>query len=83
MLGSLFWGWMADRIGRPKAFIAVVLNVSLASGIMTATPDQGGLTFLAVFFFLAAFGYSGLLVSILPLVQEFVPASKRAGSAGS
>jgi putative MFS transporter len=77
VLGSLFWGWLADRIGRRKSFITVVLNVSLASGIMAATPDQGGLTFLAVFFFVAGFGSSGLLVTILPLVQEFVPASKR------
>ena len=77
VLGGIFWGWMADRIGRRKAFIATVLNVSLASGIMAATPDQGALMFLTVCFLLAAFGASGLFVSLLPLVQEFVPASKR------
>jgi MFS transporter, putative metabolite:H+ symporter len=48
ILGGIFWGWMADRIGRRKAFIATVLNVSLASGIMAATPDQGALMFLTV-----------------------------------
>ena len=26
VLGSLFWGWMADRIGRRKVFIATMLN---------------------------------------------------------
>jgi MFS family permease len=77
VLGGIFWGWMADRIGRRKAFIATVLNVSLASGIMAATPDQGALMFLTVCFLLAAFGASGLFVTLLPLVQEFVPASKR------
>ena len=77
VLGPVFWGWMADRIGRRNAFIAAVLNVSLASGIMAVTPDQGGLMFLATFFFFAGFGSSGLIITIVPLVQEFVPASKR------
>jgi putative MFS transporter len=77
VLGPVFWGWMADRIGRRSAFIAAVLDASLASGIMAVTPDQGGLIFLTTFFFFAAFGSSGLIITILPLVQEFVPASKR------
>ena len=34
--GAFFWGWMADRIGRRKVFIATVLNFSLATGIMAA-----------------------------------------------
>jgi MFS family permease len=42
VLGAIFWGWMADRVGRRKAFIATALNVSLASGIMAVTPEQGG-----------------------------------------
>ena len=40
--GAFFWGWMADRIGRRKVFIATALNFSLATGIMALTPDQGG-----------------------------------------
>ena len=82
VLGPVFWGWMADRIGRRNAFIAAVLNVSLASGIMAVTPDQGGLMFLATFFFFAGFGSSGLIITIVPLVQEFVPASKRGWVSG-
>ena len=27
-LGSLFWGWMADKIGRRKVMILTVLNFS-------------------------------------------------------
>ena len=77
VIGAIFWGWMADRIGRRKAFIATVLNVSLASGIMTLTPDEGGAIFLTVFFLFAGLGSAGLFVTLLPLVQEFVPASKR------
>ena len=37
--GSLFWGWMADKIGRRKVMIATVLNFSLATGAMAVTPD--------------------------------------------
>ena len=33
----LFLGWMADRIGRRKVFVATVLNFSLATGLMAAT----------------------------------------------
>ena len=77
LLGAVFWGWMADRIGRRTAFIGTVLNVSVASGIMALAPEQGGLMFLTVCFFFAGLGSSGLLVTFLPLVQEFVPASKR------
>ena len=34
--GAFFWGWMADRIGRRKVFVATVLNFSLATGLMAA-----------------------------------------------
>ncbi|HYB71149.1 MAG TPA: MFS transporter, partial [Candidatus Bathyarchaeia archaeon] len=59
--GAFFWGWMADRIGRRKVFIATALNFSLATGIMALTPDQGGWIFLTVFRFFVGFGNAGLL----------------------
>jgi MFS transporter, putative metabolite:H+ symporter len=40
--GAFFWGWMADRIGRRKVFIATALNFSIATGVMALTPDKGG-----------------------------------------
>jgi hypothetical protein len=30
--GAFFWGWMADRIGRRKVFMATALNVAIATG---------------------------------------------------
>src|SRR5271156_2545277 len=75
--GAFFWGWMADRIGRRKVFIATALNFSLATGIMALTPDQYGWIFLSVFRFFVGAGAAGLVVVDLPLVQEFVPSSKR------
>jgi putative MFS transporter len=75
--GAFFWGWMADRIGRRKVFIATALNFSLATGAMAFTPDQYGWMVLAFFRFLVGIGVAGLVAVDLPLVQEFVPSSKR------
>jgi MFS transporter, putative metabolite:H+ symporter len=75
--GAFFWGWMADKIGRRKVFIATALNFSIATGIMALTPDKGGWIFLSVFRFFVGAGAAGLVVVDLPLVQEFVPSSKR------
>src|SRR3974377_2009162 len=36
--GAFFWGWMADRLGRRRIFMATALNVALATGIMAMTP---------------------------------------------
>jgi putative MFS transporter len=75
-LGSLFWGWMADKIGRRRVMILTVLNFSLPTGLMALTPDQGWL-FLAVCRFFVGLGVTGLYTVDIAIVQEFVPASKR------
>ncbi|MBV9249212.1 MAG: MFS transporter [Acetobacteraceae bacterium] len=80
--GAFFWGWAADRIGRRKVFMLTALNVSLATGIMAFTPDQGGWIFLAFFRFFVGFGNAGLLTVDIPLVQEFVPSYKRGWVSG-
>jgi putative MFS transporter len=84
--GAFFWGWMADRIGRRKVFMATAINVSLATGIMAFTPDQNGWIagwiFLAFFRFFVGFGNAGLIAVDIPLVQEFVPAYKRGWVSG-
>ncbi len=76
MFGAFFYGWLADKIGRRKVFLMTVINFSLATGILTFTPDRAWL-FLSIFRFLIGFGVGGLYCVDLPLVQEFVPASKR------
>jgi len=75
-IGAMFWGWMADRVGRRKVFIATVLNFSLATGLLCFTPDNGWI-YLTIFRFFVGFGVGGLYCVDLPLVQEFVPTSKR------
>ena len=74
--GALFYGWLADRIGRRTVFIITALNFSLATGVMALTPDHGGWIFLSVCRFFVGFGVAGLFTVDLPLVQEFVPNSK-------
>jgi MFS transporter, putative metabolite:H+ symporter len=76
MIGAGVWGWLADRIGRRKVFIATVINFSVATGILALTPDRGWI-FLTVFRFFVGFGIGGLYCVDLPLVQEFVPSAKR------
>jgi len=75
--GAFFWGWMADRIGRRKVFVATVLNFSPATGLMAASPDQYCWLFLAFCRMLVGIGVAGMVTVDLPLVQEFVPSSKR------
>ena len=74
--GSLFWGWMADKIGRRKVMILTVLNFSIPTGLMALTPEQGWL-FLSVCRFFVGLGVTGLYTVDVAIVQEFVPASKR------
>src|SRR4029077_19552047 len=75
-LGSLFWGWMADKIGRRKVMILTVLNFSVPTGLMALTPDNGWL-FLSVCRFFVGLGVTGLYTVDVLIVQEFVPATKR------
>jgi putative MFS transporter len=75
-IGSLFWGWMADRIGRRKVMILTVLNFSIPTGLMALTPDHGWL-FLSVCRFFVGMGVTGLYTVDVLIVQEFVPATKR------
>lgn len=74
--GAYVWGYVADRIGRKTVFIATVINFSVATGILALTPDRAWI-FLSVFRFLVGFGVGGLYCVDLPLVQEFMPTSKR------
>jgi putative MFS transporter len=76
ILGAYVWGWIADRIGRRKVFIGTVLNFSIATGLLYFTPDNGW-GYLTIMRFFVGFGVGGLYCVDLPLVQEFMPSSKR------
>jgi MFS transporter, putative metabolite:H+ symporter len=74
--GSLFYGWLADKIGRRTSLIAAILNVSLATGAMALTPS-GGWWWLVACRFVVGFGVTGLYSVDITLMQEFSPSSKR------
>ena len=76
IIGAYVWGWLADRIGRRKVFIGTVLNFSIATGLLYFTPDNGWI-YLAIMRFFVGTGVGGLYCVDLPLVQEFMPSSKR------
>lgn len=76
IIGAYAWGWLADRIGRRKVFIGTVLNFSIATGLLYFTPDNGWIYLTVMRFFVGA-GVGGLYCVDLPLVQEFMPSSKR------
>jgi MFS transporter, putative metabolite:H+ symporter len=79
--GAFFWGWVADQIGRRAVFISTALNVALATGVMYFTPGPNGWVagwiYLSIMRFFVGLGNAGLYAVDLPLVQEFMPASKR------
>ena len=74
--GSLIWGWAADKIGRRKAMIGTVLNVSIATGAMALTPEHAWiyLVFCRLF---VGFGVTGMYSVDITVIQEFVPTAKR------
>lgn len=76
ILGAYIWGLIADRIGRRAVFIGTVLNFSIATGLLYFTPDNGWVYLTAMRFFVGV-GVGGLYCVDLPLVQEFMPSSKR------
>ena len=76
MVGAAFWGWMADKIGRRPVFNLTILNFSLATGALYFTPDNGWI-YLTLMRTVVGFGVGGLYCVDLPLVQEFMPISKR------
>lgn len=79
--GGIFFGWLGDKIGRRKVFMITILTFSLATGLMALTPARGWV-FLAVMRFIVGLGVGGLAAADLPLLQEFVPASKRGWISG-
>ena len=75
IFGSLTWGYIADMIGRKKAFLATILTCSLASIVLAFTPS-GDWVFLAVMRTILGFGAGGFFLFVM-LVQEFAPAANR------
>lgn len=76
MIGAVFFGALADRIGRRPVFMGTILTFSIATGLLYFTPE-GSWMYLALFRVITGFGVGGLYAVDLPLVQEFVPSKYR------
>lgn len=79
--GAIFFGWLGDKIGRRKVFMITILLFSLATGAMALTPERSWI-FLTVMRFIVGLGVVGVAAVDLPLLQEFLPASKRGWVSG-
>jgi MFS family permease len=82
MLGwacSMFWGWLADRIGRVSVMCMTILVYSFATALCGLA---GGLVSFAVFRFISGFGVGGEWAAGTPLLQESVPEPMRVRLAG-
>ena len=78
---GIFFGWLGDKIGRRKVFMITILTFSLATGLMAVTPERGWI-FLAAMRFIVGLGVAGVPAVDLPLLQEYLPASKRGWISG-
>ena len=74
--GSMFIGWLADKIGRRPALIIAVLIVSLATGAMAVTPE-GAWVYLVVCRLFVGFGTTALYSVDITFMQEFTGSHNR------
>jgi MFS transporter, putative metabolite:H+ symporter len=79
--GGIFFGWLGDKIGRRTVFMMTILILSLGTGLTALAPENGWV-FVATMRFIVGLGVGGLAAVDLPLLQEFVPASKRGWVSG-
>lgn len=82
MLGwacSMFWGWMADRIGRVRTMCITILWYSIFTALCGLT---FGITAFLVLRFLVGFGIGGEWAAGTPFLHESVPESLRVRLAG-
>jgi len=75
----MFWGWLADRIGRVSVMCLTILVYSAGTA---ACGVAGGVLSFAVFRFVAGFGIGGEWAAGTPLLQESVPEKLRVRLAG-
>jgi MFS family permease len=73
-VGALFFGYLADRLGRRRLFLATLALYFAASG---ATAFAMGWTSLLVFRFLAGAGIGGEYAAINSAIDELIPARHR------
>ncbi len=79
-LGALGFGYLADRIGRKRLFVATLILYSVAA-IATATAQD--FTLFIFFRFITAMGVGGEYSAVTSAISEFTPARNRGRAMGS
>jgi len=75
IIGGIFIGWLADRVGRRNALIAAMLIMTLAT---LATAFVSTVPELLVCRILTGVGFGGVVPAAAALVSEFLPTRTRA-----
>jgi MFS family permease len=78
-VGALGFGYLADRVGRRKLFVATLIVYSLAA-IATATAPSYAI--FVLFRFITACGVGGEYSAVTSAITEFTPARSRGRSNG-
>ncbi len=74
MVGAFVFGYLADRFGRKRLFIATLLLYSVCTIITALSPNY---IFLMTFRFLTAIGVGAEYAAINSAISEFLPARNR------
>ena len=76
-IGGIFFGWLADKIGRSRTLLLTIVLYSLGTALCAVAPNVGFLIFCRI---IASLGIGGEWAAGASMVNEVVPASKRANA---
>ncbi len=74
MIGAFVFGYLADRYGRKRLFIATLVMYSVFTVLTAFSPNY---TFLMIFRFLTAIGVGAEYTAINSAISEFIPPKNR------
>lgn len=74
MFGALVFGYLADRFGRKRLFIATLVMYSVCTVLTALSPNY---LFLMIFRFLTAIGVGAEYSAINSAISEFIPPRNR------
>ena len=73
-VGGIFFGWLADRIGRAKTLLITIGLYAMGTALCAFAPNMAVLTFFRI---CASLGIGGEWAAGAAMVAEVVPAKKR------
>jgi MFS family permease len=78
-IGATLFGYLADRVGRRRLFVATLLLYSLAAIATAASPNYA---VFMIFRFLTGLGVGGEYSAVASAISEFMPAAMRVCRSG-